>query len=126
MGNMTIAWADDAACAAASHFQMHASGAAACTVLFHENQQVGGASGPVQTKANSATLNCDANGKLTWLLEHETWWPGASHGLDSCASLAARGIVGEAAPACKNCTHCLPGNCGQCLGYDSTVVRVFL
>jgi len=113
--NVTTAWSDDAACAAASHFQEHSAGLPACTVLFHENQQVGGPSGPVQAKANSATLRCGSKGELIWILEQETWWPGISHGLDSCKSLAGRGLTGEAAPACDNCTHCLQGHCSACL-----------
>lgn len=123
--NVTTTWVNAGACAAASHFQELSSGAPACGVLFHENQQTGGPSGDVQTKANSATLACDATGKLTWLVEHETWWPGASHGRDSCPALAARGIIGEAAPACSNCTQCLPGECAKCLAANASALAPY-
>jgi hypothetical protein len=86
----------------------------ACAVLFHENQQVGGAGGPAQAKANGATMRLAADGTLLWLLEQETWWPGFSFN-SSCPALAD--LPPAAVPACHGCASCLPDECGGCLGY---------
>ena len=115
ISNVDVFWHDDAACAAGGS-------APACTVLFHENQQVGGPAGPVQTKANAATLRCGEGGRLMWLLEDEAWWPGFTFGQDQCPLLTSSGSTKLDVPACAGCTNCLPGTCGSCLEREGRVV----
>jgi hypothetical protein len=89
-----------------------------CTVVFQENQQVGGRTGPVQAKRNAATLirKDGTPNQLAWVMEHETWWPGVAHGSDSCSSLRGQpGVANASIAACFGCTNCLPAHCGPCL-----------
>ena len=89
-----------------------------CTVVFQENQQVGGARGPVQAKRNACTLvhKEGTPNQLAWVMEHETWWPGVAYGADSCGTLQGQpGMANASIAACFGCTHCLPADCGPCL-----------
>jgi hypothetical protein len=89
-----------------------------CTVIFQENQQVGGSSGPVQAKRNACTLVHKAGtpNQLAWVLEHETWWPGFESGRSSCPSLIDQSSISNTTiAACFGCTRCLPANCHSCL-----------
>ena len=102
LSNITVTWVDEPS--------------ETCTVTFQEHQQVGGAEGPVQTKANACVLKrmSGAPNGLGWLLEHETWWPGWAH-RGGCEALRARGLRPEEIPACYNCTGCLAKACAECL-----------
>ena len=102
--SLDVTWADEAE--------------QSCTVVFQENQQVGGRTGPVQAKRNAATLirKDGTPNQLAWVMEHETWWPGVAHGSDSCSSLRGQpGVANASIAACFGCTNCLPAHCGPCL-----------